>query len=124
MCDDPKSQEDKNAELKAKFMEYFRKTPIQKFAAAYIGRSEDTITDWKKDDSDFSDSIERAKADYVSEKLNKIRSNEWILERVFKGDFAQRNELTGKDGEKLEAQPVLVKFVGLPTDGEDNRNTN
>lgn len=38
-------------------------------------------------------------------------------------EFSTRNELTGKDGEKLEAQPVLVKFVGLPN-GEDNRNTN
>lgn len=109
---------DDRLQLKEKFMEYFRKTPIQKFAAAYIGRDENTITLWKKEDQDFCDCIERAKADYVSEKLNRVRSNEWILERVFKGDFAQRNEVTGADGETL--QPVLVRFVGTPTIDEPN----
>lgn len=95
-----------NIELKERFLEYFRKVPIQKFAAGYIGRSEDTITDWKKNDKDFSDCIDLAKAEFVSAKMNKVRSNEWILERIFKGDFAQRNEHTGKDGESLK--PTFV----------------
>lgn len=90
-----------NVEKKERFLEYFRKVPIQKFAAGYIGVSDDTITNWKKADSEFSDCIERAKAEFVSAKINKVRSNEWILERVFKGDFAQRQEHTGKDGEPL-----------------------
>lgn len=115
-------------ELKQKFLEYFRKVPIQKFAAGYIGRSEDTITDWKASDSDFSDCIERAKADFVSEKINRVRSNEWILERIFKGDFAQRSEITGKDGESLkptfvvqtpEAKKELEKLYEGPNSTDD-----
>lgn len=110
--------------LKEKFLEYFRKAPIQKFAAAYIGRSEDTITDWKREDSDFSDCINRAKADYVSEKLNKVRSNEWILERVFKGDFAQRTELTGKDGQDLLPKPILGGVANaLPTNNSNSQDS-
>ena len=34
--------------LKEKFLEYYKDLPLQKLAAESIGRSEDTITDWKK----------------------------------------------------------------------------
>lgn len=100
---------DKNAELKAKFLEYFREVPIQKFAAGHIGRCEETIINWKKEDLDFSNCIEDAKAEFVKRKLGKVRSQEWILERVFKGDFAQRTELTGKEGKDLFPEPILGK---------------
>ena len=104
---------DKNKQKKERFLKYFKDTPIQKFAAGYIGVSEDTITDWKKADSDFSDSIELAKAEYVQRELNMVRSREWKLERIFKGDFAQRTELTGKDGENLEPL-VIIKHDDKP----------
>jgi hypothetical protein len=104
---------DKNEGRKERFLKYFRETPIQKFAAGYIGVNEDTITDWKKADSDFSDSIELAKAEYVQRELNMVRSREWKLERIFKGDFAQRNELTGKDGEALEPL-IIIKHGSSP----------
>lgn len=92
---------DNRLELKEKFLAYFKEVPIQKYAGAWIGKSEDTITRWKEEDKDFADQIENAKAEFIKSKLGKIQSNEWILERLFKDHFAQRNELTGANGSKL-----------------------
>lgn len=110
-----------NVQLKEKFLEYFRDVPVQKYAAAYIGRHEDTITDWKKADSDFSDQIDLAKAEYVRQKLKGVRSKEWILERLFKDHFAPRQELTGKDGEALVPTPILG---GKTEDAVSSDNSN
>jgi len=99
--------------LKEKFLEYFKETPIQKFAGFHVGRCEDTISDWKKDDQDFSDWIDKYKADYVKRKIGEVRSPEWILERIFKGDFAQRTETDLTSGGK----PLLggaAKDIGEP----------
>ena len=92
--------------LKKKFLEYFRELPIQKLAGAFIARSEDTITDWKREDSDFSDQVDQAKADWAMARTQKVKSEEWLLERVMKDHFSPRNEMTGKDGEKLD--PLIV----------------
>lgn len=104
--------------LKLKFLEYFKEVPIQKFAAGHIGRNENTIKVWKDEDPDFLDCIEEAKSAFVRKSINDVRSKEWLLERIFKGDFAQRSELTGKDGESLT--PLLVRFIGtdVPTTKE------
>lgn len=73
--------DDKRLPLKQAFLEYYRKLPIQKAAAAFIKKSEDTITDWKKEDQDFADEVERAKSEFVLER-GKRSANEWVLERV------------------------------------------
>ena len=33
--------------LKEKFLEYYKDLPVQKLAAGYVGRDEDTIILWK-----------------------------------------------------------------------------
>lgn len=93
--------DDNRLVLKEKFLEYFREVPIQKYAGAWIGRSEDTIKRWKEEDSDFADQIEIEKANYLKKKLIRVQSPEWIIERLFKDHFSTRSELTGADGEKL-----------------------
>lgn len=100
-------KKDSRLPLKEKFLAYFNETPIQKYAASYIGKSEDTITDWKKEDSDFSDQIEILKAKYVQRKLKKVESPEWILERLFKNHFSKRSELSGSDGTDLSGLIVI-----------------
>jgi len=109
-----------NVELKEKYLQYYRKVPMQRFAAGYIGRDEDTIIRWRKADKEFADCVELAKAEFVSEKINKIRSNEWILERVMKGDFSQRNELTGKDGEELKGLVIIKDGSTLESVADDS----
>lgn len=98
--------QDDKLPLKVKFLEYYRQLPVQKLAGFSIGRSEDTITDWKKSDPDFSDQVDSAKADWAMEKAKGVRSKEWLLERVIKDHFAPRQELTGKEGEKLVVELV------------------
>ena len=92
---------DKRAELKVKFLEYFRDCPIKKYAAASIGRNEDSILVWEKEDSAFSVCIDQARADFLKKNLKLVRSKEWILERMFKDYFSQRTEVTGANGDPL-----------------------
>lgn len=92
---------DDKLKMKEKFLLYFRSLPVQKLACAKIARDEDTICVWKKEDSDFSDQIDEAKADWAEKMSKGVRSKEWLLERVMKDHFAQRNELTAANGEPL-----------------------
>lgn len=107
--------DDNRLPMKEKFLEYFRKTPIQKYGGAFIGRDETTIIRWKDEDVDFANQIEHAKSLYVQQKLEKVPSNEWILERLFKDHFAARTEVTGANGEKLE--------IGFHTSLKQDDNT-
>lgn len=97
---------DKKLPLKEKFLEYYRELPVQKLAGESIGKNEDTILLWKKQDSDFSDQIDIARAEWAKRMSKGVKSKEWLLERIMKDHFAQRNELTGKDGKDLPT-PIL-----------------
>ncbi len=77
---------------KAKFIEYYRRLPIQKLAAASIGKDEDTIIHWKHADADFADQTGVAKAEWALENTSKVKSVEWLLERVMKDHFAPKIE--------------------------------
>ena len=102
--------DDKNLEKKKKFLEYFKDVPMQKFGAMHIGVDEDTIGNWKKEDSDFSDSIDNLKAAFVKDNLGDVKNLEWKLERMFKREFAQRTELTGAEGKDLP-QPIIGNAI-------------
>ena|SRR3989344_6427176 len=89
------ARDDKITLLKKEFLKYFRELPVQKLAGAYIGKDEDTVSRWKKEDADFADQIGMAKANWAMIKTKKIKSEEWLLERVMKDHFASRNEFVG-----------------------------
>lgn len=74
-------------ELKDKYLEYYRQLPVQKLAAASIGKDEDTIIRWKKDDTDFADYVSEARAQWALKNVKGVRSKEWLLERVIKDHF-------------------------------------
>lgn len=101
-----KTKTDKNKALKARFLEYFAELPVQKLAAAYIGKDETTIINWKNADSNFSNQIDLAKAEWARKKVKGVRSNEWVLERILKDHFAPRQEVTGADGESLQIEII------------------
>lgn len=86
------------AELKIRFLEYYKELPIIKLAAGWIGRTDDTITNWRKEDPEFSEQIDIAKSEWAKKTTKQVRSKEWLLERIMKDHFAQRNEVTGEDG--------------------------
>jgi len=124
--EEPKKEEkraeeptDKNLDLKLKFLEYMRDLPVQKLAAGWIAKHEDTITDWKREDPWFSDQIEIAKSEWAKKTSRGVKSKEWLLERVMKDHFAERKELTGKDGKDLP-----VPIMQLDVSGNDSNTEN
>lgn len=80
--------QDDKLPLKLKFLKYYEELPIQGLAGAHVGRSDDTITNWKKEDSDFSDKILEADAKWALKNYKGVRSKEWVLERVMRKHFA------------------------------------
>lgn len=78
--------------LKEQYISYFADVPVQKYAAMYIGRDEDTIIRWRKDDPAFADSVKRAEADFIRKKMLAVKS-EFALERLFKQVFTQKEEI-------------------------------
>lgn len=110
MTDD---REDKLIELKSKYLKYYRDLPVQKLAASYIGKDEDTIIRWRKEDADFADQVQHAKAEWAMENSKKVRSREWLLERVMKDHFAPRSPLLDDKGKPI---PLLTGVVDVPSD--------
>lgn len=87
-------------ELKVTYVKYYEDVPIQKYAAMAIGRDEDTIIRWRKEDKDFADAVQRAKAEWIRKKLLAVKA-EFALERLEREVFSHRvnviNELSPYD---------------------------
>lgn len=79
-------QLDKTSILKKQYVEYFEDVPIQKYAAMFIGRDEDTIIRWRKSDTDFADAVMKSKANWIRKKLISAKA-EFVLERLEKELF-------------------------------------
>lgn len=76
-----------NITLKAEYVKYYKDVPIQKYAAMFIAKDEDTIIRWRKEDSIFADAVLRAKAEWVRKRLITTRA-EFALERLEKNIFS------------------------------------
>jgi len=107
----PTSQ-DTIKELKERFLVYYRQLPHKTLAANSIGRSLDTINSWEKSDQAFSAQVLEAKADFAQTNMKRVRSREWVLERVLKEEFSERKEMTGKDGKDLPT-PLLTGVIDV-----------
>ncbi len=90
------------SKLKIKFLEYYSKLPIQKLAAEFIGKDEDTITNWKKTDKKFSDRLGMAKSEWALDKVNNVKKAEWLLERILKEHFVEKKEIQSETDIRLE----------------------
>ena len=93
--------------LKAKYTEYYADVPIQKYAAMYIGRDEDTIMRWRNEDADFAESVDRAKAEWIRQKVVATKPN-FALERLEKSIFSSKAtyemEIRTEPDEKLAGE--------------------
>ncbi len=58
------NQEIQIAELKDRFIFYYEQLPVQKLAAGFIGRDEDTIIKWRTSDPDFADRVAKARSEW------------------------------------------------------------
>lgn len=85
---------DDRLELKQKFLSYYKELPIQKLAAEFIGRVEETIIAWKKEDIDFLNQMSEAKSNWALTNSKRVRSKEWLLERVMNDHFGNKIDIT------------------------------
>lgn len=90
------------AQLKIDYVRYFEDVPVQKYAAKYVGRTSETIMEWKASDPDFLYRVNQAESKFIKKKLLQTQAS-FALERLFKDVFAERKEHTGADGESLNS---------------------
>lgn len=96
---------------------YLEYAPVYKFAAMSVGISEDTLKNWRDEDQEFADQCKSKIAEFVKRTVKRTRP-EFQLERLLRDDFAQRQELTGKEGKDLPA-PILGGVSNVHTDNSD-----
>lgn len=110
--------------LKEKFLDYFRQLPIQKLAAGVIGKSEDTITNWKNEDPDFSGQIDSAKSEWALDKTKKVQSREWLLERVINDHFGNKTKQDITSNGQTIGVPILnAKTLDVPENNSNGQDT-
>lgn len=121
--------------LKKEFVEYYKDVPVQKYAAMFIGRDEDTVIRWKGKDQEFADAVRRAKADWVRKKVIATKA-EFALEKLAKELFNEASEsdydrairTTNINPNAPKAKQVanevleimMKKYAMPPTDEEDD----
>lgn len=102
------------AELKRRYIAYYSALPIQKLAAQYIHRDEDTIIRWRKEDKDFADQVDEAASAWAKTNAGAVRNREWLLERVMNNHFKapkQEHEVSGQ----IKVIPILGGESALPS---------
>ncbi|MGZ6005528.1 MAG: hypothetical protein ACXWLH_05285 [Candidatus Saccharimonadales bacterium] len=99
-------------QLKDKYIKYFEDVPIQKYAAMYVKRDEDTIIRWKNDDKDFADRVNQSKAEWIRKKMLKLDAKT-ALERLEKEYFSEKIIYQREDPREL----ILKKFGLIDKDG-------
>lgn len=103
-------------EREARLMEALRAGNTRRASCAYAGIDQDTLANWMRKFSDFSDAIEKAEADAEIRNvaiIQKAASESWQaagwwLERRRPADYRQRQELTGADGGPLK---IVVEYA-------------
>lgn len=108
--------------LKVKFLEYYRDLPIIRLASGYVGRDEDSIMRWRKQDKVFAEQMALARSEWALRKSKKVKSEEWLLERVMKDHFAPRSEITGEEGKPavIVVPSTLLEKNGISPNTESS----
>lgn len=109
-------QKEDIAILKDRYVEYYKELPVQKYAAMYVGRTEDTIKNWRDTDSDFSARVDQARSEWVKKKVSKAKV-EFALERLEKSIFRESKEI-----EVTLPQPILGG-VSVPSDNSHSQDS-
>ncbi len=90
--------------------EYFEDVPIQKYSSEYIGRDEDTILRWRRDDKTFADVVQRAKLKWIRKKMIATKA-EFALERLEKGMFSSNIPLSVHQTYNVDIQDEAGKVL-------------
>src|SRR5206468_3975145 len=104
------------ARLKREYLEYYRELPVQKLAAASIGRDDDTIIRWRGQDKEFAEQVQQARAAWALKKTKRV-DDTWLLERVLREEFTPRLDVVVSPGQDqtLEQLVEAAKARGIDT---------
>lgn len=91
--------EDERIKKKDLVIEYLRKLPIYKWAAAFAGIDKSTLENWRKEDEDFSTRCETAKAESISKYAGRA-TPDFILKNVDHETFKDKKETDITSGGK------------------------
>lgn len=83
---------DERVKKKEIVIEYLSKLPVYKWAAAAAGINQDTLKDWRTEDSDFSDRCETAKSEAI-EKYGRRATPDFMLSSVDPETFSKKDKL-------------------------------
>jgi len=94
----------------------------QREASILAGISEDTLSLWKRQDSDFSEQIRQKE---IECKLSHIRNinrasekswqaSAWFLERKYKDEFAVKSNIDIKSTENIEKMTAIMQELLTP----------
>lgn len=100
-------------EEKERYLWYYVRLPVQKYAAAAIGYTADTIQNWLKEDSAFSAQCQAAKAAFVMAQVGKIRNPEWLLERLMRDTFGEKEEKKTDENLNKELEAALDRMASI-----------
>lgn len=90
--------------------------------ARATGITDDTLKKYRDTDTEFSDSLEQVRAQFLGKHIKRSKS-EFILERLAPEFFKLKTETDITSGGNA-LTPILVKFIGEDNAPTDNRNTN
>lgn len=99
----PNQTEEERQEQKDKFVSYFKDVPVQKYAAMYVGITEQTAINWLRDDPEFFNNVQSARAEWVKKRAIETKA-EFALERLEHEVFKERKEETLNLGVTLSAE--------------------
>ena len=108
--DDPtKTQQQEIADKKHAFLAYFRAWPVKKAAAEAVNRSSDTIDIWLKDDQEFSEAYNSARAEWALKQSRRLKP-ENLLANMYEELKPPKQEIeqTVTDSRELQLLRQLV----------------
>lgn len=102
-------------EVRSRVLQALRVGVSYEEAATYAGIHRDTLNEWKKADSDFSDDCKKARASMEVESLAIIaqagrkswQARAWMLERMFPDRYSRRVMLGGGGGAPIQIDAEL-----------------
>lgn len=108
------------AEKKERAIAYFREVPVFRYTAMHIGVDEDTLLLWRKADSEFSEQLDLAKSEWVTERVKKVKPD-FALERLEREIFSPPKQQTEISGGEDPIKIILGKY-GLPGGLDDRKD--
>lgn len=96
---------DKNKEKKDIIVEYMKRFPFYKWAAAYAGIDVTTLENWRKDDKEFSVRVEASRSEGIKY-FGGRASPDLILKSADPETFKDRVDVTSGN-EKLEGLVII-----------------